>query len=87
MDSSVESESCSQSKSSSEYRSLNDFVFYTGILENSSSETKIFFDIRKDLLTTRQIYVSQNRNVLHFSDINLFYYIRKDNVFLSVLRL
>lgn len=87
MDSSVESESCSQSKSSSEYRSLNDFVFYTGILENSSSETKFFPDIRKNLLSTHQIYVSRNRNVVYFSDINLFYYIRKDYIFLSVLRL
>lgn len=87
IDSFGDSLQCSQSKSSSEYTLDEHPAFLARILENSSSGSNFIPDFRKTLFLERS-----DSNVLklisgYSPPINLFYFIRKDNVFISVLRL
>lgn len=79
--------SCCQSKSLSEFISDYDLIFFDCILENASFEANLIFDIQKDLFSTHPVIIGKNRISVNSKDINLLCFIRKDYIFLSILRL
>lgn len=70
-----------------EYCMDNPRVFFTGIPENSISESDFNFELRKDLLTSPPYFNNQDKSSISLKAINRVGFIWKDNVFLYNLRL
>lgn len=72
---------------SSEYNMFNQHEFYDGIIGSSSNESNFFPDVKKNLISDFQIIDQIKSNGFYFTDVNLYYLTRKDNIFLSILRI
>jgi hypothetical protein len=77
----------SQSGPSLELNSYNQSNYCDGIIGSSGYESTFFPDLRKNLFSEYQIIDEIKSNGFYFTDANLFFLIRKDNLFLSILRI
>jgi len=87
LDSFVEVSFCNQSETSFQFTSCNRLEIGDGVLSSSSNEPNIFPDVKKNLYSDYQIIDEIKSNGFYFSDANLLFLIRKDNIFLSILRI
>jgi len=77
----------SQSGSSSEFNLHNQHEYCKGIMCPSSNESDYYPDVKKNLFSYYQIIDEIKSNGFYSTDANLFFLIRKDNLFLSILRI
>lgn len=77
----------SQSGSSSEFNSYNQHEYFEGDIGSSSNESIFFPDVKKNLFSYYQIVDEVKSNGFYSTDANLFFLIRKNNLFLSILRI
>ena len=85
--SSNETSTCNQSGSSSEYNLCYHADFNFGIIGSSSKEPNAFPDLKKNLFSDYQIIDEIKSNGFYFTDPNLFFLIRKDHLYLNILRI
>ncbi len=78
---------CGQSESSSEYNLCNPYEFCDGVIGASPNESVFFPNIKKNLFSDYQIIDEIKSNGFYFTEANLLFLIRKDNLFLSILRI
>ena len=78
---------CSQSEPSFQYNLCIQQEFGEGVLSSSSNEPNFFPDVKKNLYSDYQIVDEIKSNGFYFADANLLFLIRKDNIFLSILRI
>jgi len=78
---------CCQSESSSHFTLCNRQEIGDGVLSSSSNESNLFPDVKKYLFIEYQIIDEIRSNGFYFTDANLLFLIRKDNIFLSILRI
>jgi hypothetical protein len=86
-DSSAEVSFCNQSEPSSQFTSCNRQEIGDGVLSSSTKESNIFPDVKKNLFSDYQIIDEIKSNGFYFADADLLFLIRKDNIFLSTLRI
>ena len=85
-DSFQDDQPCSQSKSAQEYGLDEHLAISAGIIENSASKSNFIPDVQKK--KSERYDVPAQISISGYSPpFNLFYFIRKDNLFLSVLML
>ena len=87
LDSSVEVSFCNPSEPSSHFALCNRQEIGDGILSSSTNESNIFPDVKKNLFSDYQIIDEIKSNGFYFADADLLFLIRKDNIFLSILRI
>jgi hypothetical protein len=87
IDSSGTDSSCRLLESSYEYNVCNRQDLGIGILGASTNESTSFHDVKKNLFSDYQIVDEIKSNGFYFTDSNLLFLIRKDNIFLSILRI
>ena len=75
------------SGSSYEYNECNQPELGIGIIGSASNESTPFPDVKKNLFSDYQIVDEIKSNGFYFTDSNLLFLIRKDNIFLSILRI
>ena len=61
--------------------------FCDGVIGTSSNESNSFQDVKKNLFSDFRIIDEIKSNGFYFTDVNLFFLTRKDNIFLSILRI
>jgi len=76
-----------QSESSSQYQLCNQLEIGDGVIGTTSNETNLFPHVKKNLFSDYKIIDEIKSNGCYFTDANLFFLIRKDNLFLSILRI
>ena len=87
LDSSAEVSLCNQSEPSSRFTLCNRQEIGDGVLSSSTNESNIFPDVKKNLFSDYQIIDEIKSNGFYFADADLLFLIRKDNIFLSILRI
>ena len=78
---------CNQSEPSFQFTLCNRQEIGDGVLSSSTNESNIFPDVRKNLFSDYQIIDEIKSNGFYFADADLLFLIRKDNIFLSILRI
>jgi len=76
-----------QSKSSSEYNFCNPYEFCDGIIGATSNELVFFPNIKSNLFSDFQRIDDIKSRGFYITEANLLFLIRKDNLFLSILRI
>jgi len=87
LDSSVKVSFYSHSEPSFQYNLCNQHEIGDGVLSSSTNESNFFPDVKKNLFSDYQIIDEIKSNGFYFTDANLLFLIRKDNIFLSILRI
>ena len=77
----------SQSEKSATYDLFNQYESYVGVIGASANEFNFLPDVRKNLFSGYQIIDEIKSNGFYFTEANLLGLIRKDNFFLSILRI
>ena len=78
---------CCQFESSSQYQLCNQLEIGDGVIGSSSNETNLIPFSKKNLFSDYKIIDEIKSNGCYFADADLFFLIRKDNLFLSILRI
>ncbi len=78
---------CWQSESSSQYKLCDQLEIGDGVIRSSSNETNLVPYAKKNLFSDYKIIDEIKSNGCYFTDSNLLFLIRKDNLFLSILRI
>ncbi len=86
-DSSREVIFCDLSASTSEYNLCDKQEIGDGIISSSSNDSNLLPDVKKNLFSDYRIIDEIKSNGFYFTEPNLFFLIRKDNIFLSILRI
>jgi len=76
-----------QSEPSCQFTLCNRQDIGDGVLSSSSNESNFFPDVKKNLFSEYPIIDEIRSNGFYFTDANLLFLIRKDNIFLSILRI
>lgn len=76
-----------KSESSSEYNLCNPYEFCDGVISISSNEQVFFPNIKSNLFSDFQSIDDIKSNGFYITEANLLFLIRKDNLFLSILRI
>ena len=78
---------CNQSKIPYTFDICNTFDLNVGILAYSTGESSFSPCVKKVFLSDFMVIDEIRSNGYYFADLNLSYYIKKDNIFLSILRI
>jgi len=78
---------CLPCESSSEYSSCNQHEFGDAFIGHSLNGSSLFAGVKKNIYSDYQIIDEIKSNGFYFTDANLLFLIRKDNLFLSILRI
>ena len=78
---------CNQSKIPYTFDICNTYDTNVGILACSNGECSFSPCVKKVFLSDFMVFDEIRSNGYYFADLNLSYYIKKDNIFLSILRI
>lgn len=76
-----------QSTSSCEYDLYDEYNIIEGVIAGTAEKSDYFHDLKRNLFSEYPVINETKSNGFYFTSANLLYLIRKDNLFLSILRI